>query len=337
MKRATTLLILPALLAACGGGGGRPCTGWGVLQDPFCTPVRTPSLDSRLSVFGLNGADATGTLTFAGGAVQAHQQEAATTIGTAWTQTRINAGALGSNEETDRDNIYVSRSLGVAGVDIGTITTDAAGRLDAERGATDSFLATLRLYNGGQYYTSDAARLTIRNMDGGAGTGLSYASYGYWEAEFPAEGALPAFGHRTGFAFGEITPGSALPTSGDADYSGTMTGLYSAASGPATAASGAVDMSVDFATRVFEGGIHDIAAGGTALRDIALAPDVMSGGTFLGSAATRAPAPGQTGPEMAGTYYGGLYGPAAEEAAGAFAVSGGGANLVGGFAGAVQP
>jgi hypothetical protein len=311
-------LIVPIALSACGGSGSY----W------YSPPTKFPELDSKLSVFGLNGTDPR-QYHYSGGGAQAHQQADRTTLRTDWVNTTINAGAFNSKNDIDRDEIYSS--------ELDIISTNAARRLDNEGGETDSFNATLNFFHQSQSYQTDQAQLTIRNMDGSGGTDLDYSTYGYWSADFPAELANPAFTRTTAIAFGETTPLTNIPSTGGAVYAGTMGGLYSEGPGTVVSAAGSVELSVNFETRTAEGLVHDIAAGGENLRDIAFQPSSMSGGSFLGSAVTLAAAPGQTGPEMNGSYYGSLYGPAAEEAAGAFAVTGGGNSLVGGFAGAARP
>jgi len=165
-------------------------------------------------------------------------------------------------------------------------------------------------------------------MDGADGSGLNYATYGYWNAEFAT------FDRLVAFTVADQNAGTTIPASGMATYQGGMTGLYSAGFGAANqAAAGDASLTVDFDGMSVSGEITGISAGAESLRDVAFQDTALTGSTFSGSAATLPAGAGQTGPEMSGDYSGGLYGPLAPEAVGAFALTGaGGEALVGGFA-----
>ena len=209
----------------------------------------------------------------------------------------------------------------------------AADRLDEEGGEFDRFSSTTEFeYEGVEY--EGGSRLTIRNMDGPDGTNLDYSTFGYWVADFDAQGGNPAFSRLTGFALGMATPISEVPTAGSATYLGEMGGLYSEGAGSSVEAKGSLEMTASFGVPSIEGKIVDITAGGENLRDIEFVSSMTVDGTFTGDAVTLAPELDQTGPAMSGAYIGNLFGPTAEEVAGAFVVEGDNAVLVGGFAGA---
>lgn len=290
---------------------------------------------SRLSVFGLNGRkpsdenDRSGDrIEVAGTALRADRDATGMSLETAPASMSVVYGGIGFRGIYDElDVVEESRDL----MDLnafGQVEAGWAQHLDPTGGAEDSFEAEITTTRDSTVYTTSDGRLTLRNMDGADGSGLTYATYGYWSAEFAP------FDRLVAFTLADRNAGTTIPAIETATYQGAMTGIYSASIGATTVAvAGDASLTVDFGGPNVSGQITDITAGAESLRDVALQQTALTGSTFAGAAATLPADAGQTGPEMAGDYAGGLYGPMAPEAVGAFALTGaGGEALVGGFA-----
>lgn len=318
----TALCLLAAVLAGCGGGGG------GGLD--------AVSVGSRLSVFGLRGEKPNNPknrsdelVMVDGAAVRADQDNAGASVETGLASMSISFGGFGFKGPLGGGVSVFGETLDIIELDaFGAVTTRWERHLDGKGGAEDSFKADVETSRNSTVFQTDAGRLTLRNMDGADGSGLTYATYGYWNAEFAT------FDRLVAFTVADQNAGTTIPAAGMATYQGGMTGLYSAGFGAANqAAAGDVSLTADFDSKSVSGEITGITAGAESLRDVALQVTALTGSTFSGSAATLPAGAGQTGPEMSGDYSGGLYGPLAPEAVGAFALTGaGGEALVGGFA-----
>jgi hypothetical protein len=312
--RIAAFCLLPLALAGCGGSSWFEFSGF--------DPTR---VGSELSIFGLRGKKPEGSLdavNFRGASVRADQQATPGGTETGYATVAVYFGGYGyaDEEELRRDHINLST--------FGTLSTDLTRRTDSGGGAEDRFLADGWTPKESVNYYTEAAKLVLRNMDGGDGTGLNYATYGYWAAEFDSFHRLVAFT----LADPDVYP--TLPPTGEATYQGSMTGLYSEGYlATNQAAEGDASLLVDFDDNTVSGQITGITAGGQSLREVALQETALAGTTFRGTAATLTAGAGQTGPEMAGDYTGGLYGLLAPEAVGTFALTGAsGEALVGGFA-----
>jgi hypothetical protein len=316
------LCVLSVVLAGCTGGGGGGGGGGGL-----------KAVDSRLSVFGLRGAKpadvndrSNDKIDLAGVAARADQDAQGAAVDTGLASMTIYYGGVGFKALDLKVN---KETLDVLDLDaFGTIGTAWAGSLDSKGGAEDTFIADVETSRNSTVYETEDGRLTLRNMDGSGGTGLDYSTYGYWAAEFAD------FDRLVAFTIADPAAGTTVPDMGTAVYQGDMTGLYSTGLGAGSqAARGQATLTVDFAGQTVQGEVTAITAGAQTLRDVSLQQTALTGSTFTGAAATLPAGPGQTGPEMAGDYAGGLYGPSAPEAVGAFALTGaGGEALVGGFA-----
>jgi hypothetical protein len=321
----TPTFPLRALVIAC-AGLVFPLQGCGGGSD---SGVDTTG--SRLSVFDLRGREPRNTkdrsnekITVDGAAVKVDTDGAATSVDTGPARMEIFYGGV----EVEKGLSGSTRRFGqdIIGLEtFGDVETQWGRHLDAIGGTEDSFAAKVQTTWNGTVFETNSGRLTLRNMDGAGGSGLNYATYGYWNAEFAS------FDRLVAFTIADRTVETTLPALGSATYRGGMTGLYLPGFDERTrAASGKASLTVDFISKTVSGIITNVTAGGASLRNVSLESTALSGTTFTGATTT---ADSGTGPEMNGAYSGGLYGPGASEAVAAFGLSGAnGEALVGGFA-----
>lgn len=167
----------------------------------------------------------------------------------------------------------------------------------------------------------NADRATVA---GPAVVGLEHLLYGVWLEPFAD---IVDIGFLGGGAFGNVTPADAVPTAGMASYVGASVGYEVLTDGSVRALSSNVTLTTDFAA-------GEIGFASDAPLDIAtgdLVPGLAASGTLAivgsGFAGTGTAANGWTGPVD-----GRFFGPAAEEAGGAFDLAGAGIErYVGGF------
>jgi hypothetical protein len=310
--------LAAAFLAGCGVGGSSGIP-----------------IGSRLSVFDLRGAEpvdlndrSDDKITVDGVAVRAEQGAAGTSLATGSATMTIFFGGSGFRG-LGGGVVPLNETRDIIDLDaFGTVITEWLRHLDSAGGTEDAFVADIETSRDNTVYQTSDGRLTLRNMDQGDGSGLSYATYGYWNAAFAP------FDRLVAFTAADPNAGTTVPAMGMAVYQGGMTGLYSTGFGaPSAAAEGDASLMVDFGGGTVSGQITGITAGAENLRDVELQQTALTGSTFAGTASTLPPGPGQTGPDMGGDYLGALYGPSAPEAVGLFAVTGAaGEALVGGFA-----
>jgi hypothetical protein len=205
-------------------------------------------------------------------------------------------------------------------------------RRDDLGGFADVFQVTLFLAGGGTL----RQKLTLINSDFG-GSGLNYTTYGLWEViEFQSFSTTPIEQRVTAFSFGFPTPISAMPLTGTAVYSGSTHGRFSSllSNDPnETVVNGSFQLAADFATATMSGTFTNMKVGFTDFRDINATTSITNN-SFAGTVTTAPATPGQTGPDMSGAIQGGYYGPSAQEVSGVFEMSGSGAVMTAGFAGA---
>lgn len=145
--------------------------------------------------------------------------------------------------------------------------------------------------------------------------GWEYQSFGVWNSQAGPSGYIRAS------SFGAPTPGSALPTSGSATFSGKVAGIYISPQGQSAMAAGDLSVNANFSTRTLA-----FSSSGTAItldaRTATAAPHLNLKGTlsyapntnsFSGALATA-------GGSLTGSSQGKFYGPAAQELGGAFTV-----------------
>lgn len=146
--------------------------------------------------------------------------------------------------------------------------------------------------------------------------GWNYQSFGAWNQQ----NAL-GVGAITVSSFGQATPASAVPTSGQATFTGKSAGFYVSPAGQGSVAAADVTVNANFSTR----SLGFSTSGTTIARDLkapVAAPHLNLSGTFTYSAGTNAFAGTVTnaGGSMSGTSKGQFYGPAAQELGGAYSL-----------------
>ena len=144
--------------------------------------------------------------------------------------------------------------------------------------------------------------------------GWNYQSYGAWnEQKTGASGTISVS------SFGQATPGSAVPTSGSATFTGKSSGFYVSPTGQGSIAAADVTVNANFSTRSL--GFHTSAT--TIARDVkapVAAPHLNLSGTLTYSAGTNAFAGtvANAGGTLSGSSKGQFYGPTAQELGGVF-------------------
>jgi len=144
--------------------------------------------------------------------------------------------------------------------------------------------------------------------------GWNYQSFGAWNQQ-----KTGGSGTISVSSFGQATPGSAVPTSGSATFTGKSSGFYVSPTGQGSIAAADVTVNANFSTRSL--GFNTSAT--TIARDLKApiaAPQLNLSGTLTYSAGTSAFAGTLTnaGGTMSGSSKGQFYGPAAQELGGVF-------------------
>lgn len=146
--------------------------------------------------------------------------------------------------------------------------------------------------------------------------GWNYQSFGAWNQQNAA-----GSGSISVSSFGQATPATAVPTSGQATFTGKSAGLYVSPSGQGSIAAADLTVNANFSTRSL--GLSTSAT--TIARDLKApvsAPHLNLSGTLTYSAGTNAFAGTITnaGGTMSGSSKGQFYGPTAQELGGAFSL-----------------
>lgn len=190
-------------------------------------------------------------------------------------------------------------------------------------------------------------------VPGAAASGLSYASYGIWEVEGQNIFGTSYLG--AAISFGILTSAGAMPTTGTANYTGTMNGLYSPAQ-PAgslfttqSSLAGDAALTADFAAGTVSADFTNIVASrdfgpftpraeltgaGPSGAFVNIHGDAtISGNSFSGAAATVAPTGAVLSPDLSGDISGNFFGLVANEIGGVIRLGDPGTGqIVGGFA-----
>jgi len=293
-----------ASLAACGGGG-----------DDVAGIPRPPAGSSGEALPGLTGsqnfetASATLTGTFTG--------PAETPSGVTTSQ----SSGFGNGVTLAYDAAARSYTVNVNQGGIADSITYRAGDLDDDPAA--GFIEYERDAANG-----DDTELTLRRP-GTGGSNLSYVSYGLWEREVdqPGDADLERWAM---FVYGVRTTAAQLPTSGTANYSGTLDGLWT--SGTASyRLSGTSALTADFGAGSVSGTLT--ASGRDRETGAVVAMDTLTGtGAISRADATFAgELTGTNG--FSGTWNGGFFGASAQEVGGTFLVTRSGESATGVFIG----
>jgi len=156
-------------------------------------------------------------------------------------------------------------------------------------------------------------------VDGGdPSLAWDYQTYGVW-----VDGFGEAAGNFGAITVGDFTPGSDVPTSASGNFVGLSNGVYVDASGQMYIATSAVSLDADFTTRSIAfatSGTQKVEVSPAATQTTAANLDMS--GTLTYSAGTSNFSGSVTTSTLSGGAQGHFYGPSAEEAGGAFTLTG---------------
>jgi hypothetical protein len=146
--------------------------------------------------------------------------------------------------------------------------------------------------------------------------GWDYQSFGIWD-----DSGFSGHGRSGGMAFGAATPGSAIPSTGAASFSGKLAGLYVSPAGIGSVATADLAVQANFSTR----SLNFSSSGTITTRDLKTAtpaPHLNLAGTLTYSAGGNLFSGTLTnsGGTMTGQSKGQFHGPAAQELGGIFTV-----------------
>ena len=174
----------------------------------------------------------------------------------------------------------------------------------------------------GLVYVGTSGANTI-HIDGlYAASDLNWTDFGSWNV-FPTNGDQAANRYHSEFVTGFQTPGSNVPTTGSATYSGRTLGqFFHGGSGGSDVLAGAANLTADFANRTIMGSLTDMSVGdpwftgSSPWNSVSLSASFASGqSAFTGTAAVTS-APNHDWALKAGatgTVAGSFFGPNAEE------------------------
>lgn len=203
-------------------------------------------------------------------------------------------------------------------------TLDTRGE-ELERGGISTSSGQSLSFNASQFdyvESEDVFGVSAENADETQALGIlingNFQSFGLWANRTSASSLTLGF-----YSVGATTSGSAVPTSGNASYSGIGAGLYSA--GPLvelTEFASAIGATADFSSR---------SMSFTSSTREGIAPNFSGTLNWSPGASGFSGSVASSGSVMTGTATGSFYGPAAEEIGGTFALGSGGAGLIGAF------
>ena len=296
-KRSMGIIALAGALAACGGGGGAGSAASGVSPAPAPTAQTTTSTTTRSAV-------AVGA-TFANGAL-----------------------APPTVDPGEQSTVTVSATQNTITLMLTTGGVTYTHTFSGQNGlTTPAFLTGFTAIGDGTTAPSDVLVYDAS---------LNYAVYGQWEHDNDAAATSGATGD---FATGSQTPAANMPISGTANYSGHAIGGLSAG-GTTYALVGTSSFAADFGARTVSGtlSLNATPDGGATvgLWNTVMVGAAIAAGTnqFAGTASAPAASGFVATPAMTGTATGNFYGPAANELAGVWKLSGTGATALGSFGGA---
>jgi len=145
------------------------------------------------------------------------------------------------------------------------------------------------------------------------GLDFQYQSFGVWNEHVGSRSGIMAWSH------GQITPASAVPTSGSARFTGQLVGLYVSPTGAGSAARADLTVDANFSTRSLGFASTSTAVQGTANPHLNLSGTLTYSPGQNSFAGTLSNASGT----LAGASKGQFYGPQAQELGGAFMVGAG--------------
>jgi hypothetical protein len=143
---------------------------------------------------------------------------------------------------------------------------------------------------------------------------LSYSAFGLWGVGDQAGGGVG------GFAFGNLSPAASIPVTGSASFNGTVTGA-GLANNTTYALRGDAQINANFASQSVTTKLTNLNTLNISTTATGSLPDLTGSSAISGNAYSGT----ITGGGLTGTMTGNFYGPAAQETAGVWQASGGGA------------
>jgi len=144
---------------------------------------------------------------------------------------------------------------------------------------------------------------------------LTYSAFGLWGVGDQAGGGVG------GFAFGNLTPATSIPATGTASFNGTVTGTGLANGNTIYALQGDAQLNANFSNQSVTTKLTNLNTLNISTSATGSLPDLTGNSAISGNAYSGAIAGGG----LRGTLTGNFYGPAAQETAGVWQASGGGA------------
>jgi len=234
----------------------------------------------------------------------------------------------------------ISSAGNASGVGQVTITTDASGNLSTVafniptpttpfvQTYTAANLQSLPSFSLSVLANAISAILNTPNSSGfialGPKTvGLNYSAYGLWAQNSGGSGLFGAVG------IGSQTPAASMPQTGTATYNGQTVGAAALNDGSGSAAlAGNIQLTANFAAKTVSTNISGVQVQDLSTAAVTAIPTNFAGNaTIVNNHYTGSLSGGQ----LSGTSTGTFYGPAAQETAGTWQMTGGGMTAIGSY------
>jgi len=297
------------LLAACSGGGG----GGAVATTTSAPAPVSPATPT--SGVAVNFQPAMTTVTYPAAAV--------TVIGAAkgMGNIAISAAGQGATITLGTDS---SGNLSRVIIPAGSID-DRFLPYDTGRPLTDPSTLNFGIQLGDTFGFASANTIGYSISQVAAGQGLTSSAYGIWTSVWKSPSADAGV-----FAFGNLTPATAVPATGSATFNGFTTGFGGPTDGSAAfVLNGNAQIIANFSNQSVTTNLTNLSAGNISYTSSAKAavPNLTGTSAITGNAYTGP----LSGGGLSGTVNGNFYGSAAQETAGVWQASGGGSAWVGSF------
>jgi hypothetical protein len=319
----TLLALFPFFLAACssGGGAGSIAAPTSVSTTSSTPTPAAPQTTPAPTIF-----------------IQANSQPPSTTASYSVTDAVMGAGSTGLPAATAGEGMTAVSITTDASGNFGRVTisfpdvtgkiTTADFNLTAAATSQLSQVASLLKPVFGPF-NDDAIALAVNQSAGGQT--LSSSGFGLWAFSYENDSQGNGAGRIHAFAFGNLTPGAAVPASGSATYNGTTVGAGGAADDKTpnslTALQGNAQIVANFSTQSVNSKLTNLTTQNLYTKATGTLPD-LSGTAAMSGNAYSGPI---TGTGLSGSIKGNFYGSAAQETAGVWQASGGGINWMGSY------
>ena len=302
LRLSARLLLAVPILAACTGGGGSVAVP---------APAPSPALTQPATTSG----------------VAVNLQAAKTTVTYEAASSILVAGGMGAplsqpgqtaavTITTDASGNLTTLKIPVAGIS-DTSTTPAMFGWESPRTISlgDIYYLVLLTYGDPDGHGSSISQVA-------AGQTLSSSAYGLWVSTTKGLNTAGAL------AFGNLTPSTSVPVSGNATFNGFTAGVGgSSNSDAAYVLQGNAQIKANFSTGLVTTNLTNLSVQPVPVAPISTLPD-LSGTSTVSANAYSGPI---SGGSLIGSINGNFYGPAAQETAGVWQASGSGNNWIGAF------